>query len=94
MQREEAAFLADPTAVFAPQHFAALRAIRQAVGLDFFGIDCAIGPDGRLVVFEVNASMLVHEDNAAFPYKAPAVDRIKHAFDAMLHGMALPNMAS
>ncbi len=35
----------------------ALRAIRQRIGLDFFGLDAAILPDGRLVVFEANATM-------------------------------------
>jgi hypothetical protein len=35
-------------------------------------------------VFEVNASMLVHEHNEAFPYKDPHVRAIKHAFDALL----------
>jgi hypothetical protein len=32
----------------------------------------------------VNASMLVHEQNEDFPYKAPFVLRIKLAFDEML----------
>jgi Tetratricopeptide repeat len=90
MQHEEEAFLDDPGRVFHSQHFTALHAIRQAIGLDFCGIDCAIDRDGQLVVFEVNASMLVHQDNGPFPYKAPAVDRIKRAFDAMLRRMALP----
>jgi hypothetical protein len=36
------------------------------------------------VVFEVNASMLIHDDNADFPYKTPHCIRIKEAFDAML----------
>ena len=35
-------------------------------------------------MFEVNASMLVHDDNREFPYRDPAVRRIKSAFDAML----------
>jgi glutathione synthase/RimK-type ligase-like ATP-grasp enzyme len=52
--------------------------------LDFCGIDCGATRDGQLVVFEVNASMLVHEDHGVFAYKRPAVDRIKRAFDAML----------
>jgi hypothetical protein len=39
-------------------------------------------------VFEVNASMLVHDDNAEFPYKAPFVHRIKQAFDEMLRKLA------
>jgi hypothetical protein len=35
-------------------------------------------------VFEVNASMLVHADNAEFPYKDPYVHAIKAAFAEML----------
>jgi len=84
MQRDEAAFLADPAAVFNASHYATLRSIRDRVGLDFFGIDCGFDRDGALVVFEVNASMLVHEQNEAFPYKDAHVRAIKQAFDAML----------
>jgi len=39
-------------------------------------------------VFEVNASMLVHDDNAEFSYKDPAVRAIKSAFDGMLRARA------
>jgi tetratricopeptide (TPR) repeat protein len=84
MQREEAAFLADPAGVFNAAHYATLRTIRDRIGLDFFGIDCGLDRHGALVVFEVNASMLVHEHNEAFPYKDPHVRAIKQAFDAML----------
>jgi tetratricopeptide (TPR) repeat protein len=94
MQREEAAFLADPTSVFTPAHFDALRAVRARIGLDFFGIDCALDDRGDLLMFEVNASMLVHEDNAEFPYKDPAVRAIKQAFDAMLASRAKPAVAA
>ncbi len=94
MQREEAAFLDNPASIFGPQQRAALQAIRAAIGLEFCGIDCALGADGVLVVFEVNASMLVHENYGPFIYKAPAVDRIKRAFDAMLRGIALHPNAS
>lgn len=88
MQREEAAFLADPAAVFNAEHYRALRAIRDRIGLDYFGIDCGVDGSGDLVVFEVNASMLVHQDNAEFPYKDPFVHVIKLAFDAMLRQRA------
>ena len=84
MQREEATFLANPGAVFTPAHFETLAAIGARIGLDYFGIDCALDRDGGLVVFEVNASMLVHEDNAAFPYKDPHVRAIKAAFGELL----------
>jgi tetratricopeptide (TPR) repeat protein len=89
MQQEEAAFLDHPESVFTPANHAALRAIRDAVGLDYSGIDCGLNAAGELVVFEANASMLVHDHNERFPYKAGAVQRIKLAFDAMLHRRAL-----
>jgi len=88
MQDEEAAFLNSPTTVFSAENYRALEAIRARIGLDFFGIDCALDDDGNLVVFEVNASMLVHNDNPDFPYKAPAVQAIKQAFDRMLRERA------
>jgi tetratricopeptide (TPR) repeat protein len=89
MQREEEAFLNGPAAVFNSAHYQTLRAIQQRIGLQYFGIDCGLDRSGDLVVFEVNASMLVHEHNEEFPYKDPAVRRIKLAFDGMLRKMAV-----
>ena len=89
MQQEEAAFLNDPAGVFNAGHYQALRAIQQRIGLEYFGIDCGLDTNGKLLVFEVNASMLVHDDNREFPYKDPAVRRIKAAFDAMLAKRAI-----
>jgi tetratricopeptide (TPR) repeat protein len=88
MQDEEAAFLTDPARVFNEAHYRALRTIQERIGLEYFGIDCSVDTNGELLVFEVNASMLVHDDNAEFPYKNPAVYRIKAAFDAMLARIA------
>jgi tetratricopeptide (TPR) repeat protein len=84
MQQEEAAFLADPAVVFSAANYQALHMVRERFGLDYFGIDCGLDQDGNLIVFEVNASMLVHDDNAEFPYKEPFVRAIKTAFEAML----------
>jgi D-alanine-D-alanine ligase-like ATP-grasp enzyme/acylphosphatase/Flp pilus assembly protein TadD len=36
---------------------AALRELASRVGLDYFGVDCSLLPDNRLLIFEVNASM-------------------------------------
>jgi tetratricopeptide (TPR) repeat protein len=88
MQQEEEAFLNDPAIMFTPGHYEVLRAIQQRIDLEYFGIDCGLDCSGNLVVFEVNASMLVHERNDDFPYKAPFVIRIKTAFDAMLRKFA------
>lgn len=84
MQQEEQSFLEDPWAHFGEQAQAALHEIRKRIGIDYFGIDCALDNAGRLVVFEANATMLVHQRNDAFPYKNSAVLRIKEAFAALL----------
>ncbi len=91
MQHEEEAFLRQPQSVFGPAQMAALRAIRAEMGLDVFGIDCALDATGRVVVFEVNATMLIHGHNRALPYKTPYVARIKQAFDALLATVARGN---
>lgn len=89
MQQEEAAFLNDPATVFDSGHYQMLRAIQQRIELEYFGIDCGLDRSGNLVVFEVNATMLVHEHNQKFPYKDPFVLRIKLAFDEMLRKLAI-----
>lgn len=88
MQAEEQAFLDDPWHVFGASQRAALQSVRDAIGLDYFGIDCSLDRDGAVVVFEVNASMLVHGNNQRFPYKTKAVERIKRAFHTMLERRA------
>jgi tetratricopeptide (TPR) repeat protein/glutathione synthase/RimK-type ligase-like ATP-grasp enzyme len=94
MQREEEAFLTDPASVFDAGNYLVLRAIRERIGLEYFGIDCGLDRCGNLVVFEVNASMLVHQHNEGFPYKTPFVRRIKQAFDRMLRKLAIAGAAA
>lgn len=86
---EEQRFLRDPVAVVGAAHWAALAAIARRIGLDYAGIDCGLLPDGRLIVFEANATMLVHpEPEPLFAYRNPAVARIGAAFGAMLDRIA------
>ena len=85
MREEEARFLADMDTVLGPANRDTLRAIAAATGLDYGGVDCGIDRDGRLIVFEANASMLVHDETeAVFVYKNPYVERIRQSFHAML----------
>jgi glutathione synthase/RimK-type ligase-like ATP-grasp enzyme len=84
LQDEERAYLENPGQVFSPAHYAAIAAIRERLGLDFFGIDCSLDRDGNLLLFEVNTSILIHDDNSEFPYKTPFCIRIREAFAAML----------
>lgn len=88
MRKEEQAFLERPHDVFGTGAMAALDAIRREVGLDYFGIDCSLDSEGRVVVFEVNASMLIHLHNTGFEYKTKHVMRIKQAFEQLLERRA------
>jgi hypothetical protein len=80
----EAAWMADFDRDFARRHAAAFAALHRHVGLEYFGIDCAELPDGRLLVFEVDVAMIVHDldDAETFPYKKPAMQRLFDAFVA------------
>ena len=82
---EEARFLADPRAVLGARAWAALEAVGARLDLDFAGIDFGRLADGTLVLFEANATMLVHPETApSFAYRNPAVARILAAFERML----------
>jgi len=92
---EEAAFMADFDQGFAQRHAVALRGIHERIGLDYLGIDCAETPDGRLLVFEVDHAMVVHDMDPVelYPYKPPAMHRLFAAFRTLLWqkaGMAVP----
>jgi glutathione synthase/RimK-type ligase-like ATP-grasp enzyme len=86
MRDEEAVFMRDMRSVFTESLHDALHGIAQAVGLEYFGIDCAIGPDGRLIVFEADPAMLVHTTDPVelYPYKHEYVPRIYRALEAMI----------
>ena len=73
---------------FARRHAKAFAALHRIFGLDYFGIDCAEMPDGRLLVFEVDVAMIVHDmdDAAVFPYKKPAMQKLFAGFLAALSG--------
>jgi len=82
---EERQFLADPQATLGTSAMAALHAIGQRLGLDYGGIDFSLLADGSVLVFEANATMLVHpEFDGRFAYRNPAVAAIRAAFAAML----------
>jgi Tfp pilus assembly protein PilF len=86
MKPKEEAFLADWRSVFDGPRGEAIAEVARRIDLDFAGIDCAIGPDGNVVLFEANPTMLVHlsESPIEYPYKHRYVPRIFDAFGAML----------
>jgi tetratricopeptide (TPR) repeat protein len=82
---EELRFLEDPRAAVGEDAWAAIGAIGRRLDLDYAGIDFSRLPDGRVLVFEANATMLVHpEPDEEFTYKNPHVARITDAFQALL----------
>jgi hypothetical protein len=83
---EDAAFLNDVEGTIGPRALRALERIREALGLDYGGIDFALDADGRAVVFEANATMIVPEpeNDERWRYRMPAVQRIYDAVRSML----------
>lgn len=86
MRDEEARFIDNMDAIFTGPLAAALSEIAEAIPLDYFGIDCAIAPDGRLLLFEADAAMLVHgtDPPELYPYKRAGFERIKSALNKRL----------
>jgi glutathione synthase/RimK-type ligase-like ATP-grasp enzyme len=89
---EEERFMTAFASEFARRHRAALSALADRIGLDYFGIDCAQTPDGRLLLFEADIAMIVHrmDSPAIFPYKVAQMRKIFSAFAAMLEERAVP----
>ena len=83
---EEAAMMAEFDAGFARRHAGAFAALHGAFGLDYFAVDCAEDREGRLLLFEADTAMIVHDMDPPdlYPYKAPAMKRLFAAFQAMI----------
>jgi hypothetical protein len=83
---EEAAFLSDMPGVLGSRAMAALGAIGRALGLDYAGIDFALGPDGQVLLFEANATMVIAMPDADDRWRArrQAAQDALNAVEAML----------
>lgn len=83
---EEARFMEGFDRGFGCRHGAALTAIAERFGLEYFALDCAELSDGRLLVFEASSTMIVHDmdPEQIFPYKAPRMRAVFAAFVSML----------
>ncbi len=64
----------------------ALEQIRDRLGLDYAGVDFGLGPDGELLLFEANATMVIAPPAAdeRWAYRRDAIDRIRDAAIAMI----------
>jgi hypothetical protein len=87
---EEASMMASFEADFAVRHADAFAALHRAFGLDYFAIDCAEDRQGRLLIFEADTAMIVHDMDPPdlYPYKAPAMRKLFAAFQALVAARA------
>jgi len=83
---EEARLLARPDGAFPPLVHAVFDAVKARLGLDFFGMDFAIGGDGRVILFEANATMNFFplEPHLKFSYLGQIHGPAQQAFTGML----------
>ena len=85
-RQEEEAAMAGFEQDFLPRFGPALHAIAQALELDYVTLDCSIGRDGRLLVFEADSRGLVHAADSMdiFPYKPAVMQKAFLAFRQMV----------
>jgi hypothetical protein len=83
---EEALFLAGMESVVGVSAMRALHEISRVQNLDYGGIDFTIDREGKVVVFEANATMAVLSpgDDPIWDYCRPAIERVKSAVTEML----------
>ncbi len=83
---EEQRFLADMPAAIGGPAVAALRALAERLGLEYAGIDFGIDPDGNVLLFEANATMVIpsRETNQDLAYRVPYQQHVIEAVRDML----------
>jgi hypothetical protein len=92
---EDAAFLEDPRGTIGARAYAALEQIVATLDLDYGGVDFSIDADGRVVLFEANATMIVQRPpaEAMWDYRRKPVERIIVAVQTMLRERAQGGLA-
>jgi Tetratricopeptide repeat len=90
---EEAKFLEDMPTVLGNKAMRALEGIRDALGLDYAGIDFGLSPGGDLLLFEANATMVIARpsDDPRWAYRSSAIDRVLDAVVAMIMRKSVPS---
>jgi glutathione synthase/RimK-type ligase-like ATP-grasp enzyme len=83
---EEAIFLSDMQAALGDKAMRALQGIRDALGLDYAGVDFGLSPDGDVLLFEANATMViaVPGPDERWAYRRAAISAIIDAVVAMI----------
>jgi hypothetical protein len=87
---EERRFLEDMPAVLGPRAMHALTRICATLGLDYAGIDFGLAPDGSVMLFEANATMIVFspDPDPMWDYRRAAIDAVATAAAQMVRRRA------
>jgi hypothetical protein len=87
---DEARAMAEFESGFGRRHSRAIAIVQERLGFDYVLLDCAEGPNGQLLLFEVEMAAIIHQldPEDLFPYKLPQMRRIFQAFGAMLEQAA------
>lgn len=84
-REEERRFLESPTETLGGRSEAAIAAIGRRLDMDYAGVDYTVLSDGRVFVFEANATMSVHfPPEQEFDYKVQHVQSILDSFEDMM----------
>ena len=88
---EEAEWMESFDSVFAKRYASALEKLCDAYAVDYFAVDCIPISDGRMLVFEADNIMIVHDldDDPMFHYKKPIMHKLFRSFQDMLTNAAL-----
>jgi len=87
---EEAAFLQDMESILGARAVAGLQAIADRLALDYAGIDFGLSPDGEVLVFEANATMVINppDPDPRWDYRRGPVEAILRATRSMIRARA------
>jgi glutathione synthase/RimK-type ligase-like ATP-grasp enzyme len=85
-RHEERRFLEDMPAVLGQRAVAALEGISATLGLEYAGVDFALTPQGAVLLFEANATMVIlqPDPDPVWDYRRRAVTAVSEAVTRML----------
>jgi hypothetical protein len=83
---EERAMMESFEVYFSLRHAQAFANLAERIGLDYFAVDCAESRDGKLLIFEADTAMIIHDMDPPdlYPYKAPAMRELFRAFQGLV----------